>query len=198
MGKFNETKRQTFHALFVTLFLILIYKGIMNITHFIILLFLGGILSIIYKKHPIPGIKWWMTHFEREDYTRQFPGKGALSVVLGVTITLALFGNYPQIVAAALAILALGDSTATVIGRLGGKKHPLNSKKVLRGSIAGTIAGYIGAICIPGITPQQAAIASIFAMIFEAKEIKYIFKLDDNISVPVSAGIVLYLMIVIF
>lgn len=192
-----ELKRQSFHVFFITFFAIMIYNGLMNLLHFIVILAAGFILSLVYRRTEIPGIRWFMNHFERPKYIKAFPGRGALSAVLGVAIVLALFGNFPHIVAGSLMVLGLGDSIATVIGQRGGPKHPLNPRKSLFASIAGTTAGFVGALLVPGVTVLAAALAAIVGMTVEAVNIRAKVKFDDNITVPLASSIVLYLVLVL-
>ena len=95
---------------------------------------------------------------------------------------------------ASVMIMSLGDSVAPMVGQYYGKiKHPLSDKKFLEGTIAGTIAAFLGAVVF--IRPVEAAFASVAAMIAEGINLKFSgMNVNDNISMPVTAGIVIWLM----
>ena len=89
---------------------------------------------------------------------------------------------------ASIMILALGDSVSHLYGLHYGRiKHPLSSTKFFEGTIAGFIAGFIGAlIFLPWL---EAFLASLAAMAVEAIEIKIgAGQVDDNLIIPVVAG----------
>lgn len=192
MDNWIEIKRQSFHAFFLVLFALLIYLNILNVFHFLLILILGFLLSLICRKVKLPVLHWFLRHFERPKLIRVFPGQGALTAVLGVLIVFIIFSEHLHIVAAALLILGLGDSLATVIGRTGGRRHPLNPKKSIRGSFSGIIAGFLGAWAIPGITIPAAALGAFAGMLAEAINLDVGFKIDDNISVPLISSLAIY------
>lgn len=107
----------------------------------------------------------------------------------GCIIVLGLFEKNSAL--AALMILALGDSISPIVGGYYGKTpHPLNKLKLAEGTLAGIVAATLGAALF--VPWKAAAIASFVALCIEAAEIKlgkYI--LDDNITVPFIAGLVL-------
>jgi dolichol kinase len=75
----------------------------------------------------------------------------------------------------------------------GRKKHPLNNSKLLEGSIAGTVAGFLTAWIF--VAWWQALIAAVVAMTIEALEIKiYEWDLDDNLTIPVVAAAVIFVL----
>lgn len=97
-----------------------------------------------------------------------------------------------EIAMASIMILALGDSVSHLYGLHYGKiKHPLSNAKFLEGTIAGFVAGFIGAlIFLPWL---EAFLASLAAMIVEAIEIKIgIGQVDDNLIIPIVAGTIVW------
>ena len=90
-------------------------------------------------------------------------------------------------------ILALGDSVGHLVGRYYGKTKWISTKKLLEGTIAGALAGFLGAVFF--VSPLEAALASIAAMVMEAIEIELNKRaVDDNLFIPLVAGTVIYLL----
>ena len=91
-------------------------------------------------------------------------------------------------------VLAFGDSISHMYGLHYGKiKHPLSNRKFLEGTIAGFIAGFIGAWTF--LPWHEAFFASLIAMIVEAIEIKIgAEQVDDNLIIPVVAGAVVWVI----
>ena len=125
-----------------------------------------------------------------------FPGKGSFFYVLSVLLVLVLFDK--DIAMASIIIMALGDSIAPLVGQYYGKiKHPLSDKKFLEGTLAGGIAAFLGALIF--ISPVEAVFASIAAMIAEGINLKFSgISVNDNISMPLTAGAVIWLLRLIF
>ena len=181
-----ETRRQIFHALFGILIVLSLYFDILGLTFFAIFFLLAVLLSYIYKKRKIRIIKLFLDKFEREG---AFPGQGMITFILSTLLCLLLFDK--NVALASLMILALGDSF-THLGKFGRIKHPFNEKKYLEGVILGILAGGVGASFF--VNPLTAFLGSFFAMIFESFDI-VVFdrRLDDNITVPLVAGVVMSL-----
>ena len=107
----------------------------------------------------------------------------------------------PVIAAASLAVMLTGDAAAALIGRKFGK-HKLVNNKSLEGFIAFILAGYLAVsviFFIMNIPPVWyiwgliAVIAGALAELFQKQ-----LKLDDNFTIPLSCGIVLFLASHIF
>lgn len=187
-----ETKRRIFHIVNGIVFVSLIYFGIITPLVLIIILIVGGMFCLLSLKYKIPIIDSLLKHLERPEDIKVFPGKGSFYYVLGVLLVLVLFEK--DIAMASIMIMALGDSVAPVVGHYYGKiKHPLSDKKFLEGTVAGGIAAFLGAVIF--ISPVEAAFASIVAMIVEGINIKFSgVSINDNISMPVAAGLVIWLL----
>src|SRR3954471_11295335 len=161
------------------------------------------------------------------DEARGFP-LGILLYPLAVLLLTLVFPSRPDITAAAWAVLALGDGTATLVGRASRRltaenvenaetrlPYPMSvSSAAERGalpwnpdkSIAGTAAfvafGGLGAIALAWWTRPARAVppslaftiaAPIAAAIIAAFVETIPVRLDDNISVPASAAIVVWI-----
>jgi uncharacterized protein (TIGR00297 family) len=120
---------------------------------------------------------------------------------LAVLILLLLFPTRPDIVAAAWGILAAGDGVATLAGRaIGGTRWPWNPDKTVAGTVAfftaGTAAGIALALwCRPVATvPMLFAFAAVPIAAMTAAFVETIpIKLDDNLSVALTSGGVLWI-----
>jgi len=187
-----EIKRQIFHWLFGIILVILLMYGLIDTWILFYLIIIGLIISFLSKKTNIPVIYWFLENFERPQDLKKFPGKGLITYLIGAFLVTLLFPL--EIAMASILILAFGDSVSTIFGiRYGKRKHMLNDKKFIEGSIAGLIAAFVGAlIFLPWF---EAFAAAFFAMTAEAIEIKIgRGQVDDNIVMPLVAGIVVQIV----
>lgn len=187
-----ELNRQLFHIFLGIVIVILLMYGFIDKTIILISIFIGLILSYLSKKVNIPILYDFLQKFERKQDMQKFPGKGVIFYFVGVYISLLLFDK--EIAMASIMVLALGDSVSHLYGLHYGKiKHPLSNTKFLEGTIAGFIAGLLGAkIFLPW---HEAFFASLAAMIVEAIEIKIgTEQVDDNLIIPVVAGGVVWMI----
>ena len=116
--------------------------------------------------------------FERKE---SFPMRGAILFYFGAFLTLLFFPE--QIASAGIAVLAIGDSASTLIGKKFGK-HKISGNKTLEGSLGFFISA--AAVLLFLVSPERAIIAALVGAFVEA-----FVKIDDNISVPISAAIAL-------
>ena len=186
-----EIRRKLFH-IFGLLFVILgIYYEFLNFKIFIIIFIIGVIASSISKYHNIPVIAWFLDKFDRSRDKKKMPGKGALVTIAGVILVTIIFPK--DVALAGLTILMLGDSVSALLTPFGRIRHPWSNFKVLEGTLAGFILAFIGAQFFVGLS--EAFFAAFFAMLFETIEIKAGEEiLDDNITIPIIAGVVILLM----
>ncbi len=106
----------------------------------------------------------------------------------GILLTLLLFPA--PISDAAIAIFALGDSTASLFGGLISKKPlPFNKGKTLEGSIVGFFFAFLAGAFF--ISPALALIGAAVAMIIESLPLP----VNDNILIPLGTGLALMLII---
>jgi uncharacterized protein (TIGR00297 family) len=130
---------------------------------------------------------------------------GIVYYPLSVLILLLLFPRRLDIVAAAWGILAAGDGVATLAGRaIDGTRWPWNPDKTVAGSaafvLAATIAGAALALWCRDVTsvPMMFAVIAVPIAAVTAALVETIpVKLDDNLSVALSAGGVLWLVAMI-
>jgi dolichol kinase/phosphoserine phosphatase len=107
---------------------------------------------------------------------------------VGILLTLLLF--HAPASSAAIAIFALGDSTASIFGGIASKRPlPFNKGKTLEGSLAGFVFAFLaGSFFIP---PLWALVGAATAMIVECLPLP----VNDNILVPLCTGLVLMLIV---
>lgn len=151
----------------------------------LILAFLAGLaLTTAYKKGiKIPLLVQLIDLTERPEVIRDAPGKGALSFFLGSLLALIFFGFDVGIASASIAVLALGDSASTLVGRnFGWHKIQYNRSKSWEGTLGGLVLATVGASLL--LWPELALVGAIGGMFIESLPLKT----DDNITVPLGAG----------
>ncbi len=134
------------------------------------------------------------------DRARGYP-LGILFYPLSVLLLILAFPRRLDIVAAAWGILAFGDGAATIVGtRFRSRPLPWNPDKSVGGSLAFAVAGALAGagLCVwtrPAVSPLPplafALGAPVLASIAAAGVESMRIRLDDNISVPIVAAIVL-------
>lgn len=126
---------------------------------------------------------------------------GVLCYPLSLLALVLIFRERLDIVAAAWAVMGFGDGAATLVGtRVGGPRLPWNKTKTWSGLVAFALAGSIGAAAAsvwvaPMIVPPPpwflTWLAPIAAALAAALAETIRIKLDDNLTVPFVAGLVL-------
>lgn len=187
----RETKRQIMHIFSGMVLAALIYFKILDATRLFILLVLGLVLSLIVRHHRLPVISWMLDHMEREG-NHILPGLSTLHYLAGCIIVLLLFPM--NIALASIMILTFGDSCSHLGGKyLGRTKTRLNDRKLMEGTVIGIVVGALAAGLF--VEFMVAFVGSFFAMLIEVLEIKLWGKIiDDNITVPVVAGIAMWII----
>ncbi len=109
---------------------------------------------------------------------------GATYLLVSSLLCIAFFE--PQIAAASIAFLSIGDTFAALIGINFGKRKFLGSKKSLEGSLACFASSLIFGLWWLQ-DPFLAILGALAATGAESSNIA----LDDNIKVPLSAGLVM-------
>jgi uncharacterized protein (TIGR00297 family) len=136
------------------------------------------------------------------DAARGYPF-GILIYPVSVLLLILAFPARLDIAAAAWGVLAIGDGTATLAGRRWGR-HRLswNPDKSVEGLLAFVLAGGSAAVFLawwtaPAITPRPPIAFIVAAPILAAVAAGLVetvpIALDDNLSVPATAGAVLWL-----
>jgi dolichol kinase len=192
MNKELEIRRKFFHLLFGIILATLIYYG--YIDKWILGLFtvIAALFLIIASRMKFKFFEWMLDNFERAKDRKFFPGKGPLFYLIGAELSLIFFTK--DIALASIVILAIGDSVPNLVGMYFGEiKNPFSDKKFLEGAIIGIILSALAAHIF--VTWYEALVAAIVALFFEGIDMKIGFeKIDDNLVVPLSAGIVITLI----
>jgi dolichol kinase len=173
----KEVKRQVIHAIagLVLLAVLFLYGRDVLIYLSFGLLVIGSILINLHtfkKKNKI----YELLYNELERPNAPFAGWAPAWYLIGV-ILIATFLKDPNQIAASIWILAIGDSTSTIIGRKGTHKLPYNKKKTVEGTVSFILFSlvsfiFVGKIAIP---------ISIAAALAESLPIK----IDDNVLIPI-------------
>ncbi|MBT4538729.1 hypothetical protein HOI26_04935 [Candidatus Woesearchaeota archaeon] len=190
----QETGRQLIHIIVGIVTVILIYFNILSPISLLALIIIGILASFICKRRKLFLFSLFLKHFERENMQKKFPGKGLIFFFIGVLLVVQLFEK--DIALASIMVLTFGDSISHLVGAKYGKlKNIFNWKgrKLLEGTIAGTIAGFLGAMIF--VHPALAFIGSATAMFAEVVKIDFNDNtLDDNLVVPLIAGTVMFIV----
>jgi dolichol kinase/phosphoserine phosphatase len=111
-----------------------------------------------------------------------------LYFAVGILATLLLFPAPAS--SAAIAIFALGDSSASILGGVISKTPlPLNKSKTLEGSLAGLFFAFLAGSVF--ISPTLALIGAAVAMTIEFLPLP----VNDNVLMPLVTGLTLWLII---
>ena len=152
---------------------------------------LGGILLLLlamsfYRaKHTFDN-GWLETFVLKRERRGAFPLSGAVFFFFGTFCAFLLYT--PIYSAAATAVLAFGDSTSTIAGKLWGRhKLPLNKNKSWEGSAAFFLFSFIALLFF--VQPQKALAVAALTTIVEMLP-----RVDDNFTVPIAAGLFLTLL----
>lgn len=103
---------------------------------------------------------------------------------LGISLTLLLFPAPAS--SAAIAVFAVGDSAASIFGRMFGKHTlPFNKAKTFEGTLSGFFFAFLAAAFF--ISPSRALVGATIAMVIESLPLP----LGDNLTVPLITGTIL-------
>ncbi len=124
-------------------------------------------------------LEWALRENERERLT------GASYSLIGAWLTLLLFEK--RIACAALLILVVGDTVASLVGRAVGGMT-LFGRKTVVGSLAMFVASVLLALAF--VPPRVAVGGALAATLVELLPLP----IDDNLTIPLAAGLALTLL----
>jgi dolichol kinase len=173
-----EFKRQSVHLLvgLSEAYLVWLLKPVIGLYIFIPLAV--TLLFLYYAPRIAPNapvVSHLLFHFERKEDLSSFPFKGAFMFNVGIVFPIVFLDT--QTACAAIAVLALGDSFSTIVGKSYGR-HRIGVKS-LEGFLAFVAAAYVGALLF---VDQQTALT--FAFIGGLVEL--LININDNLTIPVS------------
>ena len=187
-----EYRRQLAHFLVGAVLSIGIYIQIFPTTLLAIVALVGGTSVFFVKRQKLVFLKKILGVFERDHHMEKFPGRGVFYFVVGAFLTSMIFGK--DIASVGILILSIGDSITNIVGKDFGHL-PLfyNPKKNMEGPVVGAMLATVGAsLYIPF---HYALFASSIAMFVESLPLKIKnFEIDDNVTIPLAAGLVIYVM----
>ena len=192
MSPFSESRRQGVHVLMSLFALALRYLAWWQAA-------LCAVGAFLFNLLVLPRLGG-SSLYRPADRARGYP-LGILLYPLSVLVLVLAFPRRPDIVAAAWGILAVGDGAATLVGRrVAGRRLPWNPEKTIAGSAALAVAGGAAGVLLaawtrPAVSPEPPLafvllappLAAVAAAFVESLRVR----LDDNISVPMTAAIVL-------
>jgi len=122
-----------------------------------------------------------------KDFTKSSHYEAGSYWLLSSLLILLLFNI--NIAYASILILAFGDTAAGFVGRnMGQLKNPLNKKKTIEGSLAFFATSLFAAMLFVS-TPTAIIVAFVVAIIESLP-----LKINDNLTVPLSAGLVMFML----
>lgn len=193
-----EIKRKFVHALGVFLILLIQIFGKLNAALIMLAAVIIGVLLAEYRKNkkkyklikikPVDEFEDFIEdEFKTVERPNALPFKGAIEFGLGCFLATILFKE--NIAMACIAVLALADSSSTLIGYYFGKyKLLINKKKTWEGSITFFLISFFILVLF-----TDPLIAFILALI--TTFIEMLPHVDDNLSIPLALGISMSLLL---
>jgi len=143
-----------------------------------------------------PVEEWFYKFFgfllrKRESDKKKKTLNGATYVLISATICIMFFPKIIMIIG--FSILIISDITAALIGRRFGKH------KFIAKSLEGSLAFFVSAIVVIALTPKIEYLPSEYLIGIAAALVGTIAEalpadIDDNLSIPISVGAVLWLL----
>ncbi len=190
----KEFCRQLLHVAIGLMATVAYYYDLITPLAIFLMIVVGILASILSKRVWLPFFSFFLKNFEREKQKKTFPGRGMIFFFVGFLLVIQLFDK--NIALASMMVLTFGDSISHIVGgKYGQLRNIFNwrGKKLLEGTFAGILAGFLGALYF--VSPLQALLGSAAAMIAEVVEIDFNKEaLDDNFVVPLVAGTVMLLV----
>ncbi len=181
-----EIKRQAFHLILISLWLIpiLLFPYTLALLTFLVVLILN--LTVVLRVEPFYRLfSLLIEHLEREKNMER-PGIQALYANVGVFLSFLIFGKLSLF---GVLVLSVGDSLSTFVGRLFGRNRIFfNPSK----SWEGTLAFFLGSFLILSLITdyRTALLVSSLSALLEALDTK----IDDNLLLPVFSSALVYLV----
>jgi dolichol kinase len=193
-----EIRRKIVHAFGVFSILLIQIFGRYNAAYIMLAVTILGFLIAEYRKNrkkykiikikPIDEFEDFIEEeFKNVERPNTLPFKGAIEFGLGCFLATILFNEIIAI--ACITVLALADSSSTLVGYYLGKyKLPINKKKTWEGSITFFIISFF--ILALFTNPLNALILALITTFIEM--LPY---MDDNLSIPLALGISMSLLL---
>ena len=135
----------------------------------------------IRKSHGLPIVRKITLLASKDGETSKFI-LAPVYFALGILITLAIFKS--SVGFASIEIVALGDSSARIFGKLIGRTRlPFNKMKTLEGSIFCFIFSWLGASLF--LPSSIAVLGALIGSIVESLPLP----IDDDLTMPIASGL---------
>ncbi|MCK5773048.1 MAG: hypothetical protein KAH57_04610 [Thermoplasmata archaeon] len=184
-----EVRRKVFHILLGCHFFVLLSFMFQLRWTYLTLLALGLALSFLQEKRPLPIVTGILGRFDRQH--EALPGRGIITYFSGVMLVCFIFPE--EIALTAILALAFGDPFAYLVGcGVGRVKLPWNRNKTLEGML-----GFLGASSLFTIIYSGGFLMIVpcfLASLVETFDLSRWRVLDDNITVALTFGTVMYLI----
>ncbi len=181
-----ETRRKVFHLFALLLWLIPLGFFPRGLSLFVFLIVIAINLAIVLKLwEDRLGFYYRLIYSLEREKNFSKPGIQALWANLGIFSVFLLFGKEPAIVS--VVVLAVGDAFASMVGMRYGRTRM--GSKSLEGSIAFFLSTFL--VLLPFLGLWKAFLICSFSAIVEALPIS----VDDNFSVPLTAGFIYWIML---
>ena len=184
----NDFVREDIHAAGFFMPVIAELVGVTPVAIFIILMSVVYLISELARLDGknIPFISAVTRHAASQSELYGFAA-APLYYAFGILFTLLVF-PFPAS-AAAIAIFALGDSTASIFGGLIGKRLPYNKGKTLEGSLSGFVFAFLAGCLF--VSPWIALAGAAVAMFVEYLPLP----INDNVVIPIVTAAFLTLLV---
>ena len=185
----NDVVREIIHASGIAIPVLSSLIGIYIMAYFIVFVTTFYIISelTIMEKRSLPIISSITRHATTPEELYEFRA-APIFFALGILLTLLIFPRPAS--SAAIVIFALGDSTASIFGKMFGKRTlSFNRGKTLEGSLI----GFVFASCAAAffVNPFMAALGAAVAMLLEGLPLP----INDNLVLPLVTGALLTFML---
>jgi HAD superfamily phosphoserine phosphatase-like hydrolase len=185
----NEILREIIHASGATIPVLSSLLGVYSVSFFIIIVTLFYVMSQLatMERKSLPVISQITRHAATPGETYEFI-TAPIFFAFGILLTLLLFPAPAS--SAAIAIFALGDSAASIFGRMIGRKTLFfNKGKTIEGSLLGFFFAFVAGTFF--LNPLGALVGAVVAMVVETLPLP----VNDNLTIPLITGFVLTLMV---
>jgi uncharacterized protein (TIGR00297 family) len=153
----------------------------------------AAVLALLFNVFVLPQIAVDLRKRAGDD-TAAYTWTGIVLYPISVLALILFYRNSMHIAAAAWAIMALGDGTASVVGEgLRGPALPWNREKTWSGFCGFIVAGALGAFALslwvsPALPTGRIVVICTAAAMVGAVVESVPVRLDDNVSVPLVTG----------
>lgn len=136
---------------------------------------------------------WMLRSHEHDEKAKRL--SGATHVLISATLCVLVFPKLITITS--FAILIISDSAAALVGRRYGRKKFLNK------TVEGSAAFLLTALVVIAATPKVSADAGEYFIAIAAALVGTVIEalsvgIDDNLSIPVSIGVVMWVLYSVF